>query len=102
MHQIPEDSAWAPLAARLLHDYGPERGTALFCTVLDELGASKVVVPRRESFFAKLWQAERDALIRQLASRPNGEYTRGDLSRMFGVSEARICQVLGTTLNRGP
>jgi len=88
--QSKSESPWLCVARRLILGFGVEIGAQAFVVVLDELGGEKLHVSTRRHFFEALWRTERDALIRDLASRRddegNQEWSFADIGRALGVS----------------
>ncbi|WP_337052468.1 helix-turn-helix domain-containing protein [Pseudoxanthomonas sp. USHLN014] len=95
MHQVPHDTAWGALAVRLIRSHGPEMAARIMCQVLDELGPGKISVPMREKFFRDLWGSERDALIVQLAGRP--DWRIADIAATMGVSRQWVRRIVART-----
>lgn len=88
------ESLWVLLAQRLMVELGEEPGARVFCLVLDELGGagSKLSVPTRNGFLARLWRRERDELIRSLSARP--DWTPADIAEALGTTPDVVRQRL--------
>lgn len=95
LRQSTSEIPWAQVGQRLIHELGASAGARALTLVLDELSCAeagmKVWVPTRRVFFAALWRAERDALVRDLVSRPG--WTHQDVADALGISRTLVHKI---------
>jgi len=99
LEQADGESAWIVIGQRLIRELGPTAGARALAVVLDEVGGEKLCVTPRRRFFEALWREQRDALVRDLASRE--DWTYRDIAEALGLTHrlvraiARGCHARG-------
>lgn len=99
LQQTQAEAAWVVTGQRLMAELGAAAGARALAIVLDELGGEKLCVTPRRRFFEALWREQRDALVRDLATR--GDWTYRDIAEALGLTHrlvraiARGCHAQG-------
>ncbi|GEM_PF-1112719 len=93
LQQTQGDTAWLVTGQRLMAELGAAAGARALAIVLDELGGEKLRVTQRRRFFEALWREQRDALVRDLATR--GDWTYRDIAEALGLSHRLVRAIAG-------
>lgn len=94
------ENEWLDLARRMMAVVGEDAGLRAFLVLLDEMGGGEVSVCKRGKFFQRLWTAERDALIVNMATRESDPWSQAEIARLLGVSAPYVHKVLRRKLGR--